>query len=171
MLGHEGPAWGVSWSPDGRWLASTAEDLSLRVWNAASGQPLFASPQHTFPVCRARWSSDGRTITAASEDGEIRLWDVSTYECVTLPSGDASPELSYACWAPDGRTLASDGPDSLVYLWDVDTSRCIARLKGHAERVWWVAFSSNDTRLASASQDGTVRLWDTTALTPHIEGP
>lgn len=171
MVGHEEPVWGVSWSPDGRRIVSTAEDLTVRVWNAASGEAVFVSPPHTPGVCRARWSPDGRTIAAPSEDEAIRLWDVSTYEYGTLSNGDARRDCFYACWAQHSRTLASEGPGSLVSLWDVDARRCVARLEGHAEHVWWVAFSPDGTRLASASQDGTVNLWDTTGLGPELEDP
>ncbi len=65
---------------------------------------------------------------------------------------------------PDGRRVASAGRDRVVWLWDVATGEAVARLPGHADYVWSLAFSPDGSSLASGSGDGTVRLWDTFPL-------
>jgi WD40 repeat protein len=63
-------------------------------------------------------------------------------------------------WSGDGATLATGCDDHQVRLWDAVTFRARAVLKGHNAQVFFVAFHPSDNLLASASSDGTTRLWD-----------
>ena len=62
-------------------------------------------------------------------------------------------------WSPDGTRLAIAG-DDLILLWNPTTREMVATLRGHSGTVSDVSFSSDGSRLLSASHDGTVRIWD-----------
>lgn len=62
-------------------------------------------------------------------------------------------------WSPDSRIVASGGYHD-VCLWDVATGKLRARLSGHTNQIYSMAWSAASGLLASASSDGTVRLWD-----------
>jgi WD40 repeat protein len=64
----------VAWSPDGRRLASASSDQTVRLWDAATGQPLATLTGHTSYVLAVAWSPDGRRLASASSDMTVRLW-------------------------------------------------------------------------------------------------
>jgi metal-dependent hydrolase (beta-lactamase superfamily II)/pimeloyl-ACP methyl ester carboxylesterase/Tol biopolymer transport system component len=72
--------------------------------------------------------------------------------------GSVGPIYSLA-WSPDGSILATSGYGQ-VMLWDPDSDEEPATLDDHTGVVWGVAWSPDGGTLASASTDGTVRLWD-----------
>lgn len=63
-------------------------------------------------------------------------------------------------FAPDGLTLAMGSKDHSLRLIDVDSGTERASLAGHEDGVWALAYSSDSKMLASASSDGTVRVWN-----------
>lgn len=63
----------VSFSPDGRWLASTSFDKSIKLWNGISGAFAATLLGHVGPVYQAAWSSDSRLLVSASKDSTLKV--------------------------------------------------------------------------------------------------
>lgn len=64
----------VTFSPDGRTLATASLDRTVRLWDPATGQPTATLFGHTELVTSAAFSTDGRTLATGSRDGTVRLW-------------------------------------------------------------------------------------------------
>jgi WD40 repeat protein len=65
--GHHGAAtWGVTWSPDGKRIASSDSGAEVNVWDPLTGRTLLTYTGHSRRVQAAAWSPDGRRLAAAS---------------------------------------------------------------------------------------------------------
>ena len=155
----------VAFSPNGKLLASTDNDGTVRLWDPATGQPVGAPLRVTSRPNRLlglAFSPDGNMLATASGDGTVRLWDPATGHPAGAPLR-ATSGVEGVAFSPDGKLLASANLDGTVRLWDPVTSQPVGaplRATRHAGGVWGVAFSPDGNLLASADSDGTVRLWD-----------
>jgi WD40 repeat protein len=78
----------VTFSPDGRRLASAGEDWTVKIWDAATGSEIRNLRGHTDRVSGVTFSPDGRRLASASYDKTVKIWEAPAGEV----SAGAGPE-------------------------------------------------------------------------------
>jgi WD40 repeat protein len=155
---ERGRMFSVTFSPDGRMLATAGADQKIKLWNAASGKKLAELMGHSGMVLCVAFSPDGRLLASGGGDSTAKLWDLSLRREIATLQGQPSSVSSLA-FSPDSKTLAMGGTN-VVRLWDVATKHQLKMLRGHSRMVNVVTFSPRDGMLATASDDNSVKLWD-----------
>jgi WD40 repeat protein len=110
-------------------------------------------------------SDSGSLIAVAGMDKRVALWDLATSTRRLELTVDAiSLDLDST-----GTTLAVGDDAGVISLYDMRGKETVAYLQGHDGRVHAVSFSMDDRFLASASHDGTARIWDlSTCGSTHV---
>ncbi len=133
-LGHSYEVHSVSFSNDGRYLASGSGDRSVFVWDLQSHDPVFVIEDHKRTVYAVAFSKVNPNILAtSSSDGELAIWDISLKTKVhTLAKGDVTGNgILSMDFSPKNNNLVVGLMGGEIEIWDVDSAQVIARTKAH----------------------------------------
>ncbi|MFF9320203.1 WD40 repeat domain-containing serine/threonine protein kinase [Streptomyces sp. NPDC014735] len=120
-LFHAEEIYGVSYSADGKTIATAAENRRVELWNASDGRATGSVDETTsVPVQSVEYSPRGSTL--AVFDGDVvRLWDTAENKLTYRLVGNHWNVRTLA-FSPDGTQVATTSSDGVVYLWKTPAS-------------------------------------------------
>ena len=171
-------------------LAAAGEASTISIWDLSHPDraPVLLQ-SHQVTVNSVAFSSDGKFLASGDVNGKIYWWDLASPPALSLPpQSDQSEtngipdsalqpasqvitpiaalpkqasEVHALAFSPDGRWFATASAGSIILIYDLrDLNADPIKLNGHTNAIVSLDFNSDGTKLASASFDLTVRLWD-----------
>ncbi|MBN3888206.1 MAG: protein kinase [Nostoc sp. JL31] len=159
LQGHENSVLSVAISPDGKTIASSGDDRTIKLWNLATGKLIASLNGHFQQVNVVVISPDGKLLVSASDDNTIKIWNLATRKQIRTLIGHSDSVHALAISA-DSETLVTGSDDNTIKIWDLATGEQIRTLAGHTFWVRSVAISPNGVILASGSFDKTIKIWN-----------
>ena len=157
--GHALPINAVVYSPsDGRYVVSSSDDQTLRVWDARNGTLIRILKDHKKKVKALSFSPDGRYLASVSDEA-VCLWDFRAFKIKRVFFADVVAPTKSAAFSNEGRYLAI-AVGKKIRIWDMLGQIYIKVFSGHTDTVNFITFSPDGKYLASGSDDHTVRLWN-----------
>eukprot|EP00051_Salpingoeca_urceolata_P013638 m.172014 g.172014 ORF g.172014 m.172014 type:complete len:304 (-) comp17850_c0_seq1:42-953(-) len=162
---HEKIVRDLAFSDDGLQLLTCSHDGLAKLWDLGTEKAVtsFQHDNAVFKTCFVPHSS----LVVCAGSKMCKVWDVNTgtEQQTLLSHGENALVFGLDCH-PDGRHVAT-GSDNLLCVWDLldedEDKLPIATFDNHTDTVWCVAFGED--RLAAASGDGSVSIWDLTTNT------
>ena len=154
LEGHTEKIWCLAFSPDDRIVATGSGDTTLKLWDVATGTVRDTLAGHTSTVSTLAFAPDGRTLVSGSWEQMI-VWDLASAKALETLNG-AAARLAIA---PNGRFFAAGTAVHGIVIRDFGTKQELGRITGHKDEIYKLAFSADGKTLATASWDGTAKLW------------
>ena len=162
LKGHSDWVLGVRFSADGKFLVTSGADRTAQVWEVGTWKAV-AKLEQLEPVNAAAFSPNGELVAVAvagPTDRMIRLRRRDNTQLARAIDMGVPGPLGVV-WAPAGNRMYVPLTDKTVRVYDPNSGGHVATLSGHADWVYGAALTPDAALLATASADGTVKLWHT----------
>ena len=147
LRGHTGPVGQLSWSPDGRLLASPSRDTTVRIWDMPSGRHVHTITAHADGVRSAAFDRRGAMLATCGDGTTVNLWEVGSWRRLRSFKVRGCQTVTFS---PVNDVLAVGGMEK-IELFDARTSESLWEISGR--RAYCVAFDPSGTLLAATGED------------------
>ncbi|PKS07805.1 hypothetical protein jhhlp_006413 [Lomentospora prolificans] len=169
--GHQGNVTGVAFHCEGKWMVTSSEDGTVKIWETRNGT-IQRSYNHSSPVNDVVIHPNQGEIISCDRGGSVRIWDLAENNCShdIIPEEDQS--VASVTVASDGSLLCAANNSGNVFIWKLAQSLertnilPIAQFNAHKEYITRVLLSPDVKKLATCSADHTAKIWEVRDLEP-----
>ncbi len=155
---HSDTVFGLEFSPDGKYLASSAADRFVKVFNVADGKLAKSFEGHSHHVLDVTWKSDGKVLASGGADNVIKVWDFITGDQQRTTAAFEKEVTSLAFVGTSPQVLASSG-DKTVRLVNTENGKMERTYAGSQDFMYSTATTADGRLAISGGQDSTLFIW------------
>ncbi|KAF3937059.1 Beta-TrCP [Dactylella cylindrospora] len=157
--GHVSEQYGaVAFSLDGKYFATLSASKVVKMWDPDTGKEVREFSQST-PSSGGVFSPDGSRLAWRGSTEKV-VADATKSQASKIFSSITRNSMHAVAYSSDGTRVAGGADSGGLWVWDIDTGDLLIEANGHKTSVRSADFSSDGSRLATASDD-SVRIWNT----------
>ncbi|KKA26446.1 hypothetical protein TD95_000140 [Thielaviopsis punctulata] len=163
--GHTGNVTGVAFHCEGKWMVTSSEDGTVRIWETRNGQ-VQRTYHHGSPVNDVVIHPNQGEIISCDRAGHIRVWDLAENNCTHELIPDEDTPVSTVTVASDGTLLCAGNTQGHVYVWQLIPGQertemhAVTHFQAHATFITRILLSPDVKKLATCSADHTAKIWE-----------
>ncbi|XP_042326099.1 apoptotic protease-activating factor 1 isoform X1 [Sceloporus undulatus] len=176
LFGHSNSVTHCRFSPDDKYMATCSADGTLKLWYVHSANELktidigdyfrnvddYQDDVEVLVKC-CSWSSNGTTIVVAAKN-KLFLFDTKTSDLLAEVLISHQSTIQYCDFCPNSQMVAVALSHYSVEIWNIESLSKIADCRGHMSWVHSVTFSFDGSLFLTASDDQTIRIWETSKV-------
>lgn len=168
--GHFDSMNALCYSPDGSRIVTASDDGKIKIWDVASGFCLMTFQEHTSSVTAVQFAKKGQVLFSSSLDGTVRAWDLIRFRNFRTFTATERVQFTSLAVDPSGEVVVAGSQDTFdIFVWSVQTAQLLDSLSGHEGPISCLAFGAENSVLASASWDKTIRIWNIFSRSQQVE--
>lgn len=168
--GHFDTLNALCYSPDGSKVVTASDEGKIKIWDVASGFCLATFDEHAAAVNAVQFAKKGQVLFSASADGTVKAWDLIRYRNFRTFTATERIQFNSLAVDPSGEVVCGGSVDSFdIFVWSVQTGQLLDTLSGHEGPISCLSFSDENSMLASASWDKTIRVWSIFSRSQQVE--
>ena len=161
--GHNKEICGMKWSLDDKRLASGGDDNKLIIWDIRKEEFEKKLTSHTSAIKALDWSTHkfGYLLSGGgTQDMSLKLWNINTM--TLIDSIDTSSQICNIAFSKISHEfITTHGfKNNYIHVWDSNKLDIKATLKGHKQRVIYMALGPDSRKIVTGAGDETIRFWD-----------
>lgn len=167
--GHTDAVYCAVMNPEETVVATAGYDRRILIHDIATGKILKTMTGHHGSIFQLAFDKTGAVLCSASTDGTVKVWNIKTGERLDTLS-QAEGEQYCVQVAQNSATVFAAGEDNRIRVWDLVSNNTAAinplrsSLFAHEQTIHQMQLSPDETKLATAAEDGTVRVWNTQTM-------
>jgi len=172
--GHTGNVTGVAFHCEGKWMVTSSEDGTVKIWDTRTGT-IQRSYSHGSPVNDVVIHPNQGEIISCDRAGSVRIWDLAENNCSheMIPQEDVS--VSSVTVASDGSLLCAANNEGNVIVWHLiqsyDRTQLlpVTQFSAHQNHITRILLSPDVKKLATCSADHTAKIWEVVNIEPRLD--